>query len=469
MMNDVQYPSYYPACHSMDSYWFAVDKNGHIGFFDTGSEGPLPISFDAQEDSDCPECFFDYTPEIKGRLHQLYLPEPTVQKILENCSEEAAAELSKGLQNNKYVFFEGFILLREGFTWQDLNIQQALDKTNYDFAFKISDKHELYYISSICNITEEIAIPLENKIIKAVCNIRTREYEFFDSFFFDHDWGSHSPYQKIHKPSNPINVNVLNKEVLNKAVCFHDVDFGNNDEYFQPVKHTSCRSYWNDDEINAEGDAILLDDDARGKIICRLSPADYTYYKTGTHRCNICNPDFSRYDFFHQKSVSHIDFPPVFFLHEKHEYDPTLMLWKPVRLIERLGLNKPDVYTASCVKCTVANGDDPNAHLPAAEQLAIRFKNCFFRLEEELRYLRPAVLVCYSSLEYGLLESIFKIIPDKERQYFYTIECADRTFPLLYIGDPIDSVSDESFAEIKKRLSFLCRQKRDLPDFKRVL
>lgn len=156
-------------------------------------------------------------------------------------------------------------------------------------------------------------------------------------------------------------------------------------------------------------------------------------------------------------------------MHEKHEYDPTLILWKPVRLIERLGLNKPDVYTASCVKCMVAKGDDPNTHLPEEEQLAIRFKNCFFRLEEELRYLRPAVLVCYSSLEYGLLKSIFKIISDKERQYFYTIECADTVFPLLYIGDPIDRVSDEPFAEIKNRLSFLCRQKRKLPDFKRVL
>jgi hypothetical protein len=32
----------YPAAHSMDSVWFAVDAAGHVAYFDTGSNGPVP-------------------------------------------------------------------------------------------------------------------------------------------------------------------------------------------------------------------------------------------------------------------------------------------------------------------------------------------------------------------------------------------------------------------------------------------
>src|SRR5215510_5737873 len=32
----------FPAAHSMDSTWFAVDRDGHVGFFQTGEDGLLP-------------------------------------------------------------------------------------------------------------------------------------------------------------------------------------------------------------------------------------------------------------------------------------------------------------------------------------------------------------------------------------------------------------------------------------------
>jgi hypothetical protein len=32
----------YPAAHSMDACWFAVDKDGHVAYFDTGESGAMP-------------------------------------------------------------------------------------------------------------------------------------------------------------------------------------------------------------------------------------------------------------------------------------------------------------------------------------------------------------------------------------------------------------------------------------------
>ncbi|MGE3807256.1 MAG: hypothetical protein AB7K24_21545 [Gemmataceae bacterium] len=32
----------FPAAHSMDSSWFAVDRDGHVGYFYTGADGAMP-------------------------------------------------------------------------------------------------------------------------------------------------------------------------------------------------------------------------------------------------------------------------------------------------------------------------------------------------------------------------------------------------------------------------------------------
>jgi hypothetical protein len=34
----------FPAAHSMDSCWFAVDRDGHVGYFSTGEAGAMPAS-----------------------------------------------------------------------------------------------------------------------------------------------------------------------------------------------------------------------------------------------------------------------------------------------------------------------------------------------------------------------------------------------------------------------------------------
>jgi hypothetical protein len=35
-------PQDYPAAHSMDTMWFAIDQAGHVGIFFTGEDGPMP-------------------------------------------------------------------------------------------------------------------------------------------------------------------------------------------------------------------------------------------------------------------------------------------------------------------------------------------------------------------------------------------------------------------------------------------
>ena len=83
--------NHYPAGHSMDSQWFAVDKDGHIGFFDTSDEGPLPIMFEKQQYWS--QFLFEHSTPIQGNLHKLILPEDTVNEIISQCSYDILVEM----------------------------------------------------------------------------------------------------------------------------------------------------------------------------------------------------------------------------------------------------------------------------------------------------------------------------------------------------------------------------------------
>ena len=66
----------YPAAHSMDSYWFAIDSHGHVGCFETGEPGPLPVRALRNDN-------------VEEILKELFLNEPTT--VLENSRTQQAA------------------------------------------------------------------------------------------------------------------------------------------------------------------------------------------------------------------------------------------------------------------------------------------------------------------------------------------------------------------------------------------
>lgn len=60
----------YPAAHSVDTMWFAVDKDGHIGIFDSGEDGPIPAVFDNDRDGICgltPEMLLEKMESVRGQ------------------------------------------------------------------------------------------------------------------------------------------------------------------------------------------------------------------------------------------------------------------------------------------------------------------------------------------------------------------------------------------------------------------
>jgi hypothetical protein len=58
----------YPAAHSMDSCWFAVDRDGHIAYFDTGEAGAKPA--ESGHSHDLLALLARHTPRTEA-IHQL--------------------------------------------------------------------------------------------------------------------------------------------------------------------------------------------------------------------------------------------------------------------------------------------------------------------------------------------------------------------------------------------------------------
>lgn len=54
-MNQSQ--SDFPAAHSMDTTWFAIDKHGHLGVFNSGEDGPVPNTFSPDDEFEMEDVF----------------------------------------------------------------------------------------------------------------------------------------------------------------------------------------------------------------------------------------------------------------------------------------------------------------------------------------------------------------------------------------------------------------------------
>jgi hypothetical protein len=169
----------FPAGHSMDTDWFAVDKDGNIAFFDTGSEGNLPSQIPQETIVD--EFFKNYAIPITPGLKQLFLNEKTIGKILEKCNPEI---LNKILED-EFAIDGGVFLLNEGKTWEDLDFEIDFAEEEYKFALLLSQKIPLFLLSETYNIRDKLIEAIKNNIISKAYGF----YHFVEDEMFSYKIG----------------------------------------------------------------------------------------------------------------------------------------------------------------------------------------------------------------------------------------------------------------------------------------
>lgn len=143
----------YPASHSVDTDWFAIDRDGHLACISSGEGGWLPADIDAGNDAHEEEIISDAlslnsTPVIKG-CRRLELSERQLAALTSNYRRgmdmfSYARYYSNGIADEKSL--NGMVIeLRENVRFDDLFVWKERTSGDNTSVYELSVDHRHLY------------------------------------------------------------------------------------------------------------------------------------------------------------------------------------------------------------------------------------------------------------------------------------------------------------------------------------
>jgi hypothetical protein len=221
-MND---PCDFPAAHSMDTTWFAVDRDGHVAAFETGEAGAVPAAANVGEDdyaildevregqsTGAPVLDLEGWKHKDSSEHVKPAPGMTPERLLIFVRSREDLDASFG-EVREVPATTGVAVIADRVTDAALEALHARGACLGCFAYYVDD--------------ESPANPAEFGLF---------HYEATDS-------GMAGPYALVRRPQRPLSIDAVPASVKEKAVLF-DGRFGET-LWFQPAEFWRCDS-WND-------------------------------------------------------------------------------------------------------------------------------------------------------------------------------------------------------------------------------
>jgi hypothetical protein len=436
----------FPAGHSMDTNWFAVDKNGNIGFFNSDQEGTCPIQVEIQTSWD--ELFYKYTIPITKGLKQLFLDKNTIQQLLKRCTTDTLKEILK----NEYSFDGYILLLTEGKTWEDLHFKDYFAKSKDDCALLLSPIIPIYLIYDSYNIYDKLVASVENGIISKACEFTMYEDEGNENritvselgiFTYNHETLDYSeePYIREYFPNIPLNIDQFSKEKANEIPTFAEIAFGEQ-QSIHPMEFFSCRSFgggFYETTQNWEEKGyvkVRLHDDKWA--YCLLPIADQMRNEMKLRQCHKCYkgcfgyPNHANY----ANLDSFQDYPPVLLIRDFYHYDDKEQSkYNNVLncLSKYLKITKYSCYLSYCVKCYQSNKEKDKREF-SNKTLELKFQQCHKHFEIEIETLQPLLLIAIEENVKNLIERYYQIENFVETPYLCSVAIKDKTYPLLVVN-----------------------------------
>lgn len=252
----------YPAAHSMDTMWFAVDAEGNLGYFDTGESGALPT--DAHRDVDGFANLLLQLPTDYQGIRHFPLPDRSLDAHLSLDPLLQRAELvrDKFVRKGKPISF---------FYFMDMAIEFKSKKWKSVFSLpegtvRLHPKREVYYLG-FREKPEQLLELLKLREVKgAILNFTDYEVisKVLQCYFYEEKaqltYGRGiSDYERRVYPTKPTKLSDLPGEMQNHFRLTLPVRFADL-ERLQPleyVKALALESYY----INKYGDKVDYDYD----------------------------------------------------------------------------------------------------------------------------------------------------------------------------------------------------------------
>ena len=430
----------FPAGHSMDTEWFAVDKNGNIGVFDSGPEGAVPIENKQGNCEDWLMLLYEYATPITPALKQLYLNEKTIERLLHKCN---VITLERILTQE--LIYEGYILLlSEGKTWVDLNFEHILIKEHI-FAFCLSPVIPLYFFPDIYNIEQELYAAIRNKIIAKACCIYIRliDKDSWDEaelgisdlglYLYESNVSGTEPYVRISSPEFPLKANQISPNLADKIPYFKEISF-ENQNFIQPMEFKTCCLRYE----NEEAETIKITASNKKEVYC-LNPVNDPFYKlmnlnrncyrcdTRERHCYLCchGIDIKLYQ----------EYPPIIIIEDNYfnckNQNSHELLYQIISNV--LNVSIKDYIVTFCIKCFIAKR--MRKRVVEIQPNSNQFQKCYTILSTEISVLRPLLLIAINNTTIDLLKTKYEIRDYSETPCLCSINVEGKQYSMLVINN----------------------------------
>lgn len=238
----------YPAAHSMDTTWFAIDQDGNVGIFGSGETGAVPNTA-----VDATFGLFEFLNEI---------PKETLEYNADGLFQEGTHELLEDSRRHQQTLYDSLFWLKSKEALTLLRKQKIQP-------FLFPHPTEIYVFFE--NISFRQLQSIHNQgFCRACCSgyEYNKGLEFWRIGFFEYDVEDYSvsPYIRRGETKKPLKAEDLPLKFWEQAstVFFKQVHFQQT-EKLQPIEHLPC-STWGHDEAwvgtdgylrNSEGVIIL--------------------------------------------------------------------------------------------------------------------------------------------------------------------------------------------------------------------
>lgn len=218
----------YPCSHSMDTCFFAVDRDGHVAIFETGSAGAVPVSAFAGEEA------YDMSQQLEQlpRVEALY--DPRGHRVPGSAQPSNGHLGQAGLDHPILMFLASLDLVRDEIAAGRAVVLPSTEGVAVLFQTLPQALGQQLHASGACLGCEWHFRDLNREIAER------------GLFCYSHltDDCLAGPYGRVQQPAQPIHVDQLPPQLREavKAMRFDSLCFAET-PHIQPIEHAECVSW----------------------------------------------------------------------------------------------------------------------------------------------------------------------------------------------------------------------------------
>jgi hypothetical protein len=238
----------YPAAHSMDTDWFAVDADGYVAMFSSGEGGAVPA--DALRSVDGLDCLFAEIAKEYAH-HTIEVDTPGELLLTRSITPESTVNIANSVYRGNVC---SLLLLLES---DELIPQLGVETIDTGYIVRFAGERAIVYVSQcpLANL-QQLIVDRQALVLQSVFG--NFDYSLAARFgFFEYEHDSHTliPYERKHVPQYPLKLADL-PDRLQIRILEAGIDrirFAESASV-QPLEHTPCDA-WGDTDywIDTQG------------------------------------------------------------------------------------------------------------------------------------------------------------------------------------------------------------------------